>query len=83
MTKTYSIHVVAAGADYAERIDRFAADLSGTTDTELIDQAATIVTERGHVVLRDADGGCCVVDGDEIAITVEPADDDDDYCDED
>ena len=75
--KQYTVNAVAAGENYTEKIDSLTTVLTGTTDTELIDQAATIVTERGHVVLRDADGGSCVVDGDEIAITVEPPEDED------
>jgi len=74
--KNYTINIIAAGEDFAEKIDSLTTVLTGTTDTELIDQAAAIVADRGYAVLRDSDGGCCVVDGEAIAITVEPPEDD-------
>lgn len=72
--KNYTIHVVAASNDCAELVEILSAELAGSSDAELLDQAAAIVADRGHVVLKDADGGCCVVDDDDIAITVDPGD---------
>jgi predicted regulator of Ras-like GTPase activity (Roadblock/LC7/MglB family) len=72
-----TIVVIETGNNYTEQISTFDIDAKGT-EQEQVAQAIAAVTERGHRVMTNTNGGNCEYvttsdDGDYIAITVYPA----------
>jgi len=63
------IAVIAAYDTHTEKLEVFDAELRGA---ELVPQAKEDVAARGYRVMHDADGGCCEVQEDYVAVTVWP-----------
>lgn len=78
MTRKIKVVVIEAGPDYTDRVDVFFADVdAGAGEALALAAAIDAVTERGHQVLYDHQGGLCIyVDSAEdepfFAVTTRP-----------